>query len=168
MLAAATFGFVSLAAAQGPEGPRPPRAGGPGFGPGGPGGPPIGMMARRLGLTDDQKDQLKALHERERESTKPLLQAAREARQAFNAALKAEGADAATVGQAALAMREARVKLEAHHKAAMEGVKAILTTEQFEKLEQMRRRGSRRGPGPAGEAGPDGQRQRRRGPGRSN
>jgi len=132
------------------------------------------MIARRLELTDDQKDQLKAHHERERESAKPLLEAAREARKAFDTALKAENADAATVGQAALAMRDARVKLEAHHKAAMEGVKAILTTEQFEKLQKMQQRRARRGhgfgpgPGPGGEAGPDGEQRGRRGPANRN
>jgi Spy/CpxP family protein refolding chaperone len=168
-LAAATFGWISLAAAQGPEGGQMGRPGGPGgpgvgqgFGPGGPGGPRVGMMARRLGLSDEQKAQWQAIHEREREAAKPLMEAARGAREAFDQALKAENADAATVGQAAITMRDARAKIQAHHQAVFEQVKAILTPEQVARIEEMEKRGLRRGRG-----GPDGHGPRGRRPGRS-
>lgn len=160
VLAAASFGWISLAAAQGPE-DRPLRHPGPGFGPG-PGGPPMGMIANRLGLTEEQKTQWKAIHEKERETGKPLMEAARAAKDAFDKALESDNADAATIGQAAIAMREAREKLEAHHQATFEEVKAILTPEQLAQFEEMQKRGPRRGPG-----GPDGQGPRRRNPGGS-
>ncbi len=162
-LAAATFGWISLAAAQGPEGGQMRYPGGPGFGPGGgAGGPRIGMVAKRLGLSDEQTAQWKAIHEREKETAKPLMESAREASQTFHKALESDGADAATVGQAAIAMRDARQKVEAHHKAVFEEVKAILNPEQLAQLEEMEKRGPRRGQG-----GPDGQGPRGPHPGRS-
>jgi protein CpxP len=188
MLAAASFGWISLAAAQGPEGGHMRRPGGPGFGPGGgpggpggpPMGPPMGMIAEHLGLTDDQKAQWKEIHEKARESGEPLLKAAGAAKEAFDKALEAENADASTVGQAAIAMRNAHRAVGAHHKATFDAVKAILTPEQLAKFEEMEKH---RGPGPNGfgpgghQGGPQGGRpgggpqgqgpQRRKGPGGS-
>ena len=152
-LAVATFGWISVASAQGPGGgymTRPDGPGGPGFGPGGPGGhhgPPIGMVARHLGLSDEQKEQWKAIHEKAREAGEPLMKATREAKAAFDKALEAENADANTVGQAALAMRAAHKNAEAHRKATFESVKAILTPEQLAKLEEAEKQGPRRGKG---------------------
>ncbi len=165
-LAVATFGWISVASAQGPRGgymSRPDGPGEPGFGPGGPGGhdgPPIGMVARHLGLSDEQKEQWKAIHEKARETGEPLMKATREAKAAFDKALDAENADANTVGQAALAMREAHKKAEAHRKATFEAVKAILTPEQLAKVEEAEKHGPRRGKafgpgGPGGAGGPE-------------
>src|SRR5436190_23428383 len=77
---AASFGWLSVAAAQGPEGGPMRRhggPGGPGFGPGGPGrpggGPPIEMVAEELGLSDDQRTQWKAIHEKARETGETLM-----------------------------------------------------------------------------------------------
>ncbi len=172
-LAVATFGWIAVAAAQGPgEGHmrRPGGPGGRGFGPGGPGGPggpPIEMIAERLGLTDDQKAQWKALHEKAREEGQPLMKAAGDAKEAFDKALEADKADPLAVGQAAIAMKSARDRVEAHHKATMESAKAILTPEQAAKLEEMQKR-MMRGPGPGGPGGPEGPGLRKRqGPGES-
>ena len=170
-LAAVTFGWIAVAAAQPPDGgPRrgPGHPGGPGFGPGdrGPGGPPIERIAEQLGLTEEQEEQWKTLHEKERESARPLIEAAENAREAFDKALNAENADATAVGNAALAMRAAGRKLEAHHKAAFESVKAILTPEQLAKLEEHEKRGRRPGPGGPGAPGfGAGPKARRPGPG---
>ena len=166
-LAVATFGWISVASAQGPGGgyrTRPDGPGGPGFGPGGPGGhggPPIGMVARHLDLSDEQKEQWKAIHEKAREAGEPLMKAAREAKAAFDKALEAENADAGTVGQAALAMHEAHKKTKAHREATFESVKAILTPEQLAKLEEAGKQGPRRGKGfgrgaAGGPGGPEG------------
>ena len=150
-LALATFGWVSLAAAQGPGGGHMRRGGGPGGpgfgpeGPGGPGRPRIGMVAEHLGLSDQQKEQWKVIHEKARETGEPLMKAAHEAKQAFDQALEAENAQAIAVGQAALAMRAARDKMEAHGKATHEAVKAILTPEQLAKMEEFEK--NHRGPG---------------------
>ena len=90
------------------------------------------------------------------------MKAAGAAKEAFDKALEAENADAATVGQAAIAMKDARDQVEAHHKATMDAVKAILTPEQAAKFEQMQKH-MMRGPGPGG---PQGQGMRKRqGPG---
>jgi protein CpxP len=183
LLAAASFGWISLASAQGPEGGPIRRPGGPGFGPGGPGGPggppmgpPMGMIAEHLGLTDDQKAQWKAIHELARETGEPLIKAAGAAKEAFDKALESENAEAGEVGKAAIAMRNAHRAVGAHHKATSDAVKAILTPEQLAKFEEMERR---RGPGPNGfgpggrqgghPGGPQGQGPRpRKGPGGSN
>jgi len=155
-LAIATFGWISVAAAQGPGGP-PMRhgggPGGPGFGPGGPGGPPIDMIAERLGLSDEQKAQWKAIHETARTTGEPLMKAAGAAKEAFDKALEADNADPATIGQAAIAMKNARTQLEAHHKATMDAARAILTPEQAAKFDEMQKK-----------MGPQGMR-KRRGPG---
>ena len=152
-LAVATFGWISLAAAQGPQGGpmrRPGGPGGPGFGPGGPGGPggpPIEMIAEHLGLSDEQKAQWKAIHEKARETGEPLMKAAGVAKDAFDKALESENADPVSVGQAALAMRNAHRKVEAHQKATFAEAKAILTAEQLAKVEEMEKNMPRRGSG---------------------
>ena len=171
-LAIATFGWIAAAAAQGTGGghmrQRGGGPGGPGFGPGGPGGPPIEMIAEHLGLTDEQKAQWKAIHEKARETGEPLMKATGEAKGAFDQALEAENADPAAVGQAAITMRNAHRKLEAHHQAMFESVKAILTPEQLAKLEEMQKHMRRRGPDGFGPGEPQGQRMRKpRGPGRT-
>lgn len=157
-LALATFGWVSLAAAQGPGAGHMRHGGGPGGpgfgpdgpgGPGGPGRPRIGMVAEHLGLSEQQKEQWKVIHENARETGEPLMKAAGEAKEAFDKALEAENAQAVVVGQAALAMRAAHNKVEAHRKATLEEVKAILAPDQLAKLEEF----EKNRPGPAGNRG---------------
>jgi Spy/CpxP family protein refolding chaperone len=116
----------------------------------------MGMVAEHLDLSDEQKAQWKAIHQKAREAGAPLAKAAGEARQAFDKALEAENADAATVGQAALAMKNAQKNVETHHKATFAEVKAILTPEQLAKVEEMEKRGRGRGPGGPGFGGPGG------------
>jgi protein CpxP len=159
--AIASLGWISTAAAQPPEGGRmrrPGGPGGPGFGPGESGGP--GRIAEQLGLTDEQKTQWKAIHEKERATAEPLMKAAMAAKEAFDKTLESDSADAASVGQAALAMRDAHRKLEAAHAATFEAVKAILTPEQLAKLEESQKHMRRPGPDGPGEPG-----RPRRGPG---
>jgi Spy/CpxP family protein refolding chaperone len=163
-LAIATLGWISTAAAQGnPGGGRPRGPGGPGFGRGadGPGGPPMGMLAERLGLSDEQKVQWKSIEESARTAAEPLMKAAGDARQAFEKALEADNTDPASIGQLAIAMKSARNQLEAQHKTTLDSLRAILTPEQAAKFDEMQKR-MRRGPGPDG---PQGEGMRRRGPG---
>src|SRR6185436_18403722 len=70
----AALGWLSVARADRPDGP--PH--GPGFGPG-PGGPDPARMAERLGLSEDQQAQWKALREKDREASRPLFEATRQA-----------------------------------------------------------------------------------------
>ena len=164
VIATTGLAWISPAAAQGPgSGPGDHRQGPPmgrGFGPGepgGPGGPPLDMMARHLGLSDEQKGLVKAIHERQMEAAKPLMKAAGETAEAFHAALEGDNSDPAAVGRAAIAMRNARRAVEGAHKAAFEEVKAILTPEQRAKVEEMEKRRSEHGDGPGfGPGGPGG------------
>jgi Spy/CpxP family protein refolding chaperone len=150
MLAAAAVAalpWTASAHAQEPPGPPPhgPELGrwfGPGPGP---------SWAEEVGLSDEQKAQLEALRARRNETLKPLLEAARQAQAAFRQALEVEGADAATVGRAALSMHAAEKKLRADREAAFEEMKAVLTPEQLDKLKQVR--AQRKGPGGPGRPG---------------
>ena len=165
-LAALSLGWISIAAAQPPEGGHMRRPGGPGdknFGPLGP--PPIERIAEQLSLTDEQKTQWKAIHEKEHAASEPLMKAAGAAKEAFDKALESENAEAAAVGQAAITMRNAHRKVEAAHKATLEAVKAILTPEQLARFEAMEKHTRHAGPGGFGSHGPDGQGPRRRRPG---
>jgi Spy/CpxP family protein refolding chaperone len=150
-LAVAALTCVGSLQAQ-PPGP-PPH--GRESGPGDPGGPGFGpRLAEELGLSDDQKPQLEALRGKQREALHPLMESARQAHEAFQAALDADNADAATIGQAALAMKAAEKKLRAAHAAAFEEMKAILTPEQVAKLEELRAQRKGRGPGGLSRRGP--------------
>ena len=168
-MAAVGLGWVAVASAQPPMGEGPRR----GTGPGGPGmglagrgpGAPIERIAEALDLTNEQKEQWKAIHEREREAARPLVEAVDAARGAFDQSLNAENADPATVGKAALSMRAATRKLEAHHKAVRDEVRAILTPEQvakLEALEQRDRRGALAPDGPGQSRGSGGGAMKRR------
>jgi Spy/CpxP family protein refolding chaperone len=143
--ALSVLAWVGMAHAQGEGTPPHDRPFGPGFG--------HGRLAEELGLSDEQKSQLEALRRRQQETLKPLAETARQAHESFRSALEADGTDAATVGQAALAMHAAEKKLRAAHGAAFEEMKAILTPEQRDKLEKMHegRKGTR---GPWGPGGP--------------
>ncbi len=147
--ALAILGFIGTAAAQGPS----RREGGPGHR-----GPREGGPIERLDLTDQQKDQILSIREKHRAENQPLFETAQKAHQAFRKALEKDGADAQSVGQAALAMRAAQKKLEAALAGEREEVKSILTPEQREKFEasEKRRRESPDGPGfgPRRRAGP--------------
>jgi Spy/CpxP family protein refolding chaperone len=149
--ALAALPWVGVVRAQEPAGPPHGRE----LGPGGPGGPGFGpRLAEELGLSDDQKAQLEALRGKQREALRPLMESARQAHEAFQTALDAEGADATAIGQAALAMKAAEKKLRAAHDAAFEEMKAILTPEQAAKLEQARAQHKGPGPGGFGRRGP--------------
>ena len=73
------------------------------------------------------------------------MESARQAHEAFRAALEAESPDAAAIGQAAIAMKAAEKKVRAAHEAAFEEMKAILTPEQ---ARSSRRRARSAGPRP--------------------
>jgi Spy/CpxP family protein refolding chaperone len=149
--ALAALPWVGVVRAQEPPGPPPGRD----FGPGGPGGPGFGpRLAEELGLSADQKAQLDALRGKQRETLRPLMESARQAHEAFQAALDADRPDAPAIGQAALVMKAAEKKLRAAHDAAFEEMKAILTPEQAAKLEQARAQHKGPGPGGFGRRGP--------------
>ena len=143
----AVVGALAVAQAQGPGAPPP----GPGFGP--ELGPFGHGLTELLGLSAQQQAQLKAMRETHHEASKPLIESARQAREAFRAALEAESPDPTAVGEAALAMHAAEKELKAARQAAFEQMKSILTPDQLQKLEQARGAGwhDRRGPREGGQ-----------------
>jgi len=167
-LAALALAGAAVAQDQDPRGPRSGGgpAGGPSGGPGGggPGGPPpIERMLERLGLSEDQKAAVHAVHEKHVGTIRPLADAARQAHEAFQKALDTQPADATKIGELAISMNAAQKKFDAARKAEMDEIKAILTPEQRERLEQALQRGpggpAGRGPGgPGGPGGPSGSR----------
>ena len=137
--AVAALPWIAAAQAQGPGAPPPHgREMGRGF--------EAGRLAEELGLSDEQKTQVEAIHKKTWEVARPLMEASRQAHEAFRTALEADNADPTTVGQAALAMHAAEKKLQAVHESAMAEVKAILTPEQRAKLDQLHARGPHDGP----------------------
>jgi Spy/CpxP family protein refolding chaperone len=142
--ALAALPWVATAQAQEPAGPSGQHR----F-EGAPGRPGFGRhLAEALGLTDEQKTQLEALRTRQRETLKPLMDSARQAHDAFRQKVDADSADAAAVGQAALAAHAAEKKLQAAHEAAFEEMKSILTPEQRDQLAKMHEHGPRGPHGP--------------------
>ncbi|HEV2914859.1 MAG TPA: Spy/CpxP family protein refolding chaperone [Pyrinomonadaceae bacterium] len=92
-------------------------------------------FAERLNLTDAQKEQLKQIAARYRESTKALRQQARAARHGGDAGLINGGAfDEAAVRAAAQARAGARVELEVARARMMSEMYAVLTPEQKSQL----------------------------------
>ena len=85
--------------------PPPPAFRGRGMGPGGPGrgaGGPMGMLPMlgpRLGLTDAQRDQVKAIAAAHKDEWKALADRARAAHMALDAAIMADTVDEATIRQ---------------------------------------------------------------------
>ena len=123
---------------QGPSG-QDAEQGGPrrGFpmGPGGPGGPRdgLGPMARDLNLTEDQKAQIKKIHESFDTSTQELREQLRTLHESepnpFTTAF-----DEATVRSAAEARAKIDVELQVAHARMMSQIGSILTADQKAKL----------------------------------
>jgi Spy/CpxP family protein refolding chaperone len=148
--------------AQGPGGQPPFRGrGGPG-GPGrfgGPGGPPhlgpmgpAGIALNRLGLSDAQKDQAKAIMQAHQQDLKGLGDRERGAREALNAAvsadvmdegaIRARAADVAAV-EADSAVLQARIRAEVFQILTpdQQAQAKQMQTEMKQRLEERRQRG---------------------------
>ena len=137
----------SWASAQNTNGGGPPFSGGPGRGrgsggPGGLGGPmavlePLRMAASQMGLSDAQKDQIKAIVESHAEEWKAFADRERQGRQALRTAMTAAQFDEVTIRQrsaelsaveADVAVAQARVRAEAIQ---------VLTADQRAKLKEI-------------------------------
>jgi Spy/CpxP family protein refolding chaperone len=137
----------------GPSGQPPQDGRGPGSGP-----PPIERALERLGLSEKQKAELKAIEEKDRETMRPLMDAARQAHEEFQRALDSDVRDPATLGQLAITMNAARKKVENTRKASLPKILAVLTPEQRDALAAQALEGGGPGPGRPGGApgGPGG------------
>jgi Spy/CpxP family protein refolding chaperone len=133
--------------------PQPPPFRGRGMGPGerGPGGPMgmLPMLGPRIGLTDAQKDQIKAIADTHKDDWKALADRSRTAHMAIEAAISADTIDEATIRQksAEAAAVEADIAVARAH--ARGEVWQILTADQKAQLKtmqaEMQKGGQRRG-----------------------
>ena len=123
--------------------PQPPPFRGRGMGPGGPGrgpGGPMGMLPMlgpRIGLTDAQKDQIKAIADTHKDDWKTLADRSRAAHIAVDAAISADTIDEASIRQksAEAAAVEADIAVARAHARAE--VWQILTADQKAQLKTM-------------------------------
>jgi Spy/CpxP family protein refolding chaperone len=137
----------SWASAQNTNGGGPPFSGapGPGRGPGGRGGSggpmgilePLRMAASQIGLSDAQKEQIKAIAQSHADEWKGLADRERQGRQALRAAVSAPQFDEVTIRQrsAELGAVEADVAV-AQARARAEAIQ-VLTADQRAKLKEI-------------------------------
>lgn len=88
-----------------------------------------------LNLSTDQKVQWDSIHQQLQASMQPLIDQHRAAEQQLNTAANASSPDAATVGQAYLAMRALDKQIKAAHESAKSQIEAILTPDQKAKFD---------------------------------
>lgn len=145
----ATSAHIQFQQEGGPGRPDGPPPGGPGMmrrGPGGPGGE--GRMFAHLNLTEDQKAQAKALHEKSWAESKPYMEQLRaiheQMRQLTESGQFNEEAVRALATRQAQAETELTVIRVRTHMAMLN----ILTPEQKAKMKEMGERHHRQGPPP--------------------
>jgi protein CpxP len=121
---------------------------------------PLGFMGRELNLTDDQRAQIKAIFMASRQDDAPWRQQLEELRTQVHDAVVANGYDEKQVRALVQAKSPAMVEMAVHGIATLAKVRAVLTPEQQQKLEQLqanRPQGGGFGPpgfGPPGFGGP--------------
>ena len=111
----------------------------------------IDRMAKKLNLTEAQKEQVKAILASEREKTEPLRQRLAENRKNLRKAIEAQPFDEATVRTLAAKQNDTRVELVVSRARARSQIYALLSPEQRESARKL---------GPMGE-GPHWHRHRR-------
>jgi protein CpxP len=158
-IGALAFALVATAGTAGAQGtPREEHGKGHRF----------GHFYQELGLTEAQRTQIRAIHERYQPQMQQLHATARQQKEAARAAMQRGDTAAARTAreQARAAMEQTRAQREQLHNAMQAEVRAILTPEQqtrFDALraaqrERMQERRGPRGGGARGFRGPRGQR----------
>ena len=134
--------------------PQPPPFRGRGLGPGGPGrgpGGPMGMLPMLgpwLGLTDAQKDQVKAIADAHKDDWKALADRGRTAHLALDAAITADTVDDALIRQKSAEASAVDADAAVARAHAHAEVLQILTADQKAQLKTARQHaGQRRGGG---------------------
>ena len=126
--------------------PQPPAFRGRGLGPGGPGrgpGGPMGMLPMLgpwLGLTDAQKDQVKAIADAHKDEWKALADRGRTAHLALDAAITADTVDDALIRQKSAEASAVDADAAVAHAHAHAEVLQILTADQKAQLKAMKGR----------------------------
>lgn len=96
----------------------------------------LGRLLRQLELTQEQTEQIKAIHQAERENAKTAREAIVAARQALNKTV-IEGADEADIRTAAIKLGNAIADQAVKRAATMASVRKVLTDEQSAKLKKL-------------------------------
>jgi Spy/CpxP family protein refolding chaperone len=109
----------------------------------------VAHLAKALDLTDAQKAAAKPLQDEFLATVKPLFAELEAKHQAVHAALDAN-ADAATVGEAAIAAHAVELQIKAAHEKFATAFAALLTPDQLTKFTAMKAQHEKRGMGPGG------------------
>ncbi len=130
----------------GPMGPRGGRMGGPMTGgPMGPGGfGDLRMLAGRLGLSDEQKTQVKSILESHRADFKALADRAFQAHQALNAAVRADTVDEGAIRSASAAVAAVEADMAVARARTRAEVFQVLTPDQQTQAKQLQARREQR------------------------
>ncbi|HET8645272.1 MAG TPA: Spy/CpxP family protein refolding chaperone [Vicinamibacteria bacterium] len=98
----------------------------------------FGRAMRELNLTDAQKEQLKQMHEQQREALRPVMEQQRQLRQQIREALEAGNPDATRIGQLEIQAHQLRQQLKAEREKAHAAFVNVLTPEQKAQWEKMK------------------------------
>ena len=98
----------------------------------------LGRTARRLGLSDDQKDQIRGILKSHATEIETQLEASQTGRKALREAMGAQPLDESRVRQQALALGEVRADGAVLRARIRSEIWPVLTTEQQEKAKQLR------------------------------
>ncbi len=130
---------------QGPRGGNPPAPAGPDM---------IEHIATMLNLSDDQKTQIKAIHEAARAATEPTMKKLGELHDQLEAATANGQFDEAKVRAIANAQAQLQADLTVEHERAKAKMYSVLTPEQRVKADEMHKHGPHPGFGHPGMAAP--------------
>ena len=97
-------------------------------------------IAEKLGLTEDQKSQIKAIYAGEKDALKPLLTQLHEARVGLRAAIRASDANEAAVRAASAKVAAAEADLAVERMKLSGKINPILNDEQRQKIGEMEQR----------------------------
>lgn len=104
------------------------------------GGPGMhGAFAEELGLSAEQKESAKQLHEELMAKAQPIMEQHHQQMEEVHSLLDAGNANATEIGQKMIAAHATRKQLEAIHEEGFERFKSILTEEQQAKLEELKK-----------------------------
>jgi Spy/CpxP family protein refolding chaperone len=94
-------------------------------------------FVQELGLSDEQKESAKQIHEEIWAKAEPLMEQHRQQMEEVHSLLDAGNANATEIGQKMIAAHAAMKQIEALHEEGMGRFKALLTEEQKEKLDKL-------------------------------
>lgn len=144
VVTAVAVGSMTVVAAQGRGGFGPGRMH---RGPGGPGpgmNPGLGRMARELGITDVQREQIKAVMEQHRTEFQVIQERARTARSALHAAVTADVVDEGLVREKSAALAAVQADRAILGARVRSEVFNLLTPEQQAKAKELRAQAEQR------------------------